>query len=81
MSWRKNIDKLKTFLFKDNNQPPQNGKSISAELFFNLSQMIFHSAEEFFTYTKHNKTDIYLFSKKHTTIKKRKDGRYTRIQP
>lgn len=42
--------------------------------------MIFHSAEEFFTYTKHNKTDIYLFSKKHTTIKKRKDGRYINTQ-
>ena len=26
--------------------------------------MIFHSAEEFFTYTKHNKTDIYLLELK-----------------
>ena len=65
---------MKKFLFKDKNQPPQNGKSISAKQFFNLSRTIFHSAEEFFTDTKPCKTNTYVFSKKHTAIKTRKDG-------
>ena len=36
--------------------------------------MIFHSAEEFFTDSNPCKTHIYVFSKKHTAIKTRKDG-------
>ena len=62
LSWRKNIGKPKTFIFSDKNQSPQNGKSISAERFFILSQMIFHSAEEFFMYTKPCNTFIYVLS-------------------
>ena len=54
--------------------PFQRQKPISAEQFFNLSQMIFHSAEEFFTDSNPCKTNIYMFSKKHTAIKTQKDG-------
>lgn len=61
--------------------PFQRQKSTSAERKINLSRtifqsqpMIFHSAEEFLTDTKPCKTHIYVFSKKHTAIKTRKDG-------
>ena len=55
-------------------QSEPSGILISAEWKINLSQMIFHSAEEFLTDTKPCKTHIYVFSKKHTAIKTRKDG-------
>ena len=42
--------------------------------------MIFHSAEEFLTDTKPCKTHIYVFSKKHTAIKTRKDDGHIKIQ-